>query len=281
MKTKFKISLLIFIGIFFITTSGAFAQKSIELKYNLNKGDKYLFMTDIDMDMTFEAMGSTTTMNQLMGIQMTALVNNIDGNEISQEYTFDQITMNQKIFGMEINYDSRDSSTFTSGMGAQIAEQMNKIIGSSIKIVIDDHGNFKEVDLSNISDNSDLVDNLGSGNSYAVYPEKKVKVGDSWETDIRPLEKSEMKVHAKYTILKIKRKQVELKVEGTVSANEIEGNEINLSGTTSGVMIVDRKTGMLIQSVIDSEIALDLEKGGNKIPATMMSTSETNVKKLN
>lgn len=281
MKTKIKISLLTLIGLLLISVSGAFAQKSIELKYNLNKGDKYLFMTDIDMDMTFEAMGSTTTMNQLMGIQMASLVNSIDGNEISQEYTFDQITMNQKIFGMELNYDSRDSSTFASGMGAQIGEQMNKIIGASIKIVIDDHGNFIDADLSNISDNSDLVDNLGSGNSYAIYPDKKIKVGDSWETDIRPLEKSEMKVHAKYTLLKVTRKQAELSFEGIISANEIDGNEINLSGTTSGVMIVDRKTGMLIQSVLDSEIAMDLEKGGNKIPATMMSTSETNVKKLN
>lgn len=46
-------------------------------------------------------------------------------------------------------------------------------------------------------------------------------------------------------------------------------------------MVVDRKTGMLIQSVIDLETEMDIEKGDVKIPALMMSTSVTNVKKVN
>ncbi|HJN06543.1 MAG TPA: DUF6263 family protein [Bacteroidales bacterium] len=281
MKTKIRISLWTLIGLFLFSISGVFAQKSVELQYNLNKGDKYLFITDIDMDMTFDARGTTTTMNSVMGIQMTSLINNIDGKEITQEITIDRIKMNQQIFGMELNYDSGDSSTFTSGMGAQIGEQMNKIIGATVMIIMDNHGNYKEVDFGSITDNSDLIDNFGSGNSYAVYPEKKVKVGDSWETDIKPLEKSEMKVHVVYTLLKMTRKQAVIGVEGVLSGNEVEGQEINLSGTTTGEMIVDRKTGMLIQSTIDTEIALDLERGDVKIPATMMSTSETNVKKAN
>lgn len=281
MKTKNTISRLTLIGLILIVTSAAFAQKSIELEYHLNEGDKYLFITDIDMDMTFEAMGSTTTMNQVMVIQMTSLVSNIEGNEISQEFTFDKITMNQKIFGMEINYDSGDSSTFSSGMGAQIAEQMNKIIGASIKIVMDDHGDIKEMDISSITDNSDLTNSFGSGNMYAVYPKHKIMVGESWETDIKPPKESEMKVHVKYTLLKITRKEAEIGFEGTLSANEIEGNEINLSGITVGTLTVDRKTGMLITSLIDLEMAMDLEKGGAKIPATMMSSYETNVRKVN
>ena len=281
MKTKIRISLWTLIGLFLFSISGVFAQKSVELQYNLNKGDKYLFITDIDMDMTFDARGTTTTMNSVMGIQMTSLINNIDGKEITQEITIDRIKMNQQIFGMELNYDSGDSSTFTSGMGDQIGEQMNKIIGATVMIIMDNHGNYKEVDFGSITDNSDLIDNFGSGNSYAVYPEKKVKVGDSWETDIKPLEKSEMKVHVVYTLLKMTRKQAVIGVEGVLSGNEVEGQEINLSGTTTGEMIVDRKTGMLIQSTIDTEIALDLERGDVKIPATMMSTSETNVKKAN
>ncbi len=281
MKSKIKISLWTFICLFLIGSSAAVAQKSIELKYNLNKGDKYLFITDIDMDMTFEAMGNTTTMNQVMGIQMSSMVTGINGNDINQDFTFDKIAMNQKIFGMEINYDSDDSSTFTSGMGAQIAQQMNKIIGAAIKISMDKYGTINEMDISSITDNSDLVNSFGSGNMYAVYPEHKIKVGESWEEDIKPPKKSEMKVHVKYTLLKATRKQAEIMVEGTLSANEIEGNEINLSGTTSGKMIVDRATGMLIESTIDSEIEMDLEQGGNKIPATMMSTSVTSVKKIN
>lgn len=281
MKSQIKISLATLIGLLLIGISSVFAQKSVNLEYDLSQGDNYQFTTDIDMDMTFEAMGQTTTMNQLMGIQMTSIVSSIEGDDINQDFTFDKIAMNQKIFGMEINYDSEDSSTFTSGMGAQIAEQMNKIIGATIKISMDKYGTINELDISSITDNSDLVNSFGSGNMYAVYPKHKIKVGESWEEDIKPPKESEMKVHVKYTLLKANKKQVEIGVEGTISANEIEGNEINLSGTTSGKMIVDRASGMLIQSTIESEVEMDLDKGGKKIPATMMSTSVTNVKKTN
>ena len=278
MKSKIQISLLLLAGLLFVNISVAIAQKSIELKYNLNEGDTYVFVTDMEQDITFEAMGQTTTLDQVMSIQMTSLITGIEGDDIKQDFTFDKIKMNQSIFGMEIVYDSEDSSTFT-GMGGQIAAEMNKVIGSTIKVIMDDRGNIKDMDLSSFTDNSDLSNNLSSGNTYAVYPEGKVNVGESWETDIKPLEDSEMKVHMNYTLLKVSRKQAVIGIEGTVSANEIQGQEIRLNGTTVGEMIVDTKTGMLINSVIDLELAMDLDQGGVKIPATIVSTSETNVTK--
>ena len=165
-------------------------------------------------------------------------------------------------------------------MGAKIGEEFNKIIGASVKVVMDDNGNIKDMDLSSITDNSDLTNNLSSGNTYAVYPEGKVKVGESWATDIKPLENSEMKVHMNYTLLKIARNHATIGVDGTLTANEVAGKEISLNGTTSGEMIVDRKTGILISSSIDMEIDMEMEEGGNKIPATIMSTAVTTVKKV-
>jgi len=279
MKSKIQISLFLLTSLILINISSAIAQKSVELMYILNEGDTYVFVTDMEQDITFEAMGQTTTLDQVMSIQMTSRITGIEGDDINQDFTFDKIMMNQSIFGMEIKYDSEDSSTFT-GMGGQIATEMNKVIGSTIKVVMDDHGNIKDMDLSSFTDNSDLSNNLSSGNTYAVYPEGKVNVGDSWETDIKPLEDSEMKVHMNYTLLKVSRKQAVIGIEGTVSANEIQGQEIRLNGTTVGEMIVDTKTGMLISSVIDLELAMDLDQGGVKIPATIISTSETNVTKV-
>jgi uncharacterized protein DUF6263 len=260
---------------------GSFAQRSITLEYDLSPNDIYEFVSDIDQDITFEAMGNTTTLEQVMTFKMKSVVKKIEGEEIHNEIAFDRIKMNQKIFGMEINYDSDDSSTFNSGMGSQIAAEMNKIVGKPVDFVMDKKGSIKKLDLSNITDNSDLANSLTSGNTYAVYPKDKVKVGDSWESDLEPLEGSEMKVHINYTLLKISRKQVVIGVEGILAGNEIQGEEINLNGTTVGEMIVDRSTGMLITSTIDMEIAVDIEQGGVKIPATILTTSVTNAKKLN
>ncbi len=278
MKLKIKISILL-LGLFLVNISSVVAQKSVQLRYNLNEGDHYIFVSDIGQEISFDAMGATTTLEQVMMFEMSSLVTKIEGDNISEDYVFERIKMDQKIFGMEIKYDSDDSSTFT-GMGAQIAEQMNKIIGAQIEIVKDNRGNLIDMDLSGFTENSDLMNNLSSGNSHAVYPEDKVKVGDTWETDINPMEDSEMRVHVVYTLLKISRKHVELGVVGTVSANEIEGKEITLSGSTAGTMIVDKKTGMLISSTIDLDMAMNLDQAGVTIPATIMGTTETKVRKV-
>ncbi len=180
---------------------------------------------------------------------------------------------------MEINYDSDDSSTYNSGMGAQMGAEMNKIIGESIIMIMDNRGNIISLDVNNVT-SADITNNITWGNTFVVYPEGKIKISDSWETDIEPLEDSEMKIHVKYTLLKLTRKQATIGINGVVSANVVEGQEVNLEGVTEGEMIVDNKTGMLISSVIDLEMAMDIEQGGAKFPATMMSTSTTNVNKL-
>ena len=279
MKLKIQKVLLAFTVIFLVFASNGFAQKSIELKYNLNVGDSYSFVSNTEQDITFDAMGTTTTLEQVMVFDMSTIVNKIEGDDISEVYVFDRIKMDQKIFGMEMKYDSDDSSTFE-GMGAQIAEQMNKIIGAQIEVVKDNRGNVLDIDLSKFNDNSDLANSLSSGNTHAVYPDRKIKVGESWETDVNPLKGSEMKVHVVYTLIKVSRKHAELSVKGNVTANEIEGEEIVLNGNTAGTMKVDRKTGMLISSTIDLDMSLELDQGGTKIPATIMGTTITTVSKV-
>jgi len=276
MKSRIKISIVIIASLLLVNLSNVYAQKSVSLKYNLNEGDRYNFVTNVDLDMSFEAMGTTMTMESVMIIEMTSVVNMVENDEISQDLIFDRIAMNQKVMGMEINYDSDDSSTYNSGMGAKMGAEMNKIIGESIVMIMDNRGNIKNLDVSNVT-STDITNNITSGNTFVVYPEGKIKIGDSWETDIEPLEDSEMKMHVKYTLLKATRKQSTIGIEGVVLANVVEGQEINLEGTTEGKMIVDNKTGMLISSVIDLEMVMDIEQGGVKFPASMMSTSTTNV----
>lgn len=278
MKSKSNFVLVALALVMLVFSGSAYAQKSIELKYNLKSGDAYNFVTDMDQDVSFDANGMTMTLEQVMTFKMTSSVTKVEDKMIDQDYTFNAIKMNQKIFGMEIDYDSEDSATWT-GMAAQVATEMNKFIGKSAKIVMDEKGNIKELDISEITDNDDLANSITSGNIYAVYPEGKVKVGDSWETDINPIKDNDMNVHMKYTLLKFNRKQAIIGLEGTLSGNEIKGEQINLNGATIGEMIVNVKTGMLISSTMDIEIAMDIENQGMKIPANVMSTTTTTATK--
>ncbi len=278
MKTKTGV-LLIIVSALFFNVNVAFSQKSAELKYKLKKGEKYNFSTNVDMDMTFEAGGNTATMESVMDIYMTSTILNVENDVINQDFVFDRIAMNQKIFGMEINYDSDDTSTYNSGMGAKVGQEMNKIIGQSIVMSMDDRGNIIDLDLSGI-DNTDITNNITSGNTYTVYPDHKVKVGDTWESDINPIKGGDMKVHVNYKLVKLSKKSATIEVKGSITANEVKGEEINMNGTTEGEMIVNVKTGILISSKIDLDMTMDIEQNGTKFPATLLSTSTTTVKKV-
>ena len=272
MKTIIRSAIVLTALIFSI--SAVNAQKSVSLKYKLNAGDQYDFVTELDQEVSFDANGQTMTLDQDMIFNMVSNVTSTDNDEIAQEIKFEKVVMTQAIFGMELHYNSADSATWT-GMGAQIAEEMNKLINKPISYVMDDRGNIKELDISSISENDDLSNNLTSGNTYAVYPEGKIKVGESWETDIEPLKDSDMTVHMKYTLLKASKKQATLGLEGTLKANEINSENMELNGTTVGEMVVDAKTGMLISSKMDIELAVELEQQGMKIPASILSTTVT------
>jgi len=66
-----------------------------------------------------------------------------------------------------------------------------------------------------------------------------------------------------------------------LKGNVIDGKEINLEGTTVGEMTINVKTGMLITSTMDIELAVDLEQQGMKVPANIMSTTVTTAEKIN
>ncbi len=270
---------LIAIAILIPTLAGTVsAQKSVRLKYKLKTGDKYEYLTALDQDISFETNGQAVALNQVMNFNMTMEISESDQPETYKIIsTIDRITMQQSVFGMEINYDSKDSSTFTSGMGKQIGDQMNKIIGKKFYTVIDSYGNIKSVDMSEISDNKDITDNINKSAEFAVFPDHKVAVGDSWETDVKPLNNSDMKVHTKYTLTKIKGKKAYISFESTISS--AGGSEMNISGTQKGEMTVDTKTGWTTHSETDQELKIDIDQGGMSIPAEVSGTSETNSKK--
>lgn len=255
------------------------AQKKVELKYELTTGDQYTYNIETDQDISFEANGQTMVMNSKIGFEMTGTINDNASDNIVVKTIIDRVTMTQSIFGMEIKYDSKDPASTENPMAAKIAEAFSDLIGSSYTMTMDNKGNVKEIDMKELTDNDDLAQNLSSGSNYAIYPDGKVAVGDSWEKDIEPLKTSDMKYHIKYTVLKIGKKETTLGVEGTITANSIDDAEVNLEGTQTGEMIVNTQTGWLITSTIDQELTLDIEQAGQKFPATISGTTiSTSVK---
>jgi len=271
------ISSLLFAG--FVNT--AMAQKSIELKYKLLPGDQFSNKSNIEQTIQFEAMGQKATLDQDMVFYMTSFIDSVKDGMITQRTVFDHIVMDQQIFGMQIKYDSQDTSTFDSPMGAEFATQMNKMIGAAVISVMNERGQVDRMDVLALGDAGDMSGNLNSGNNYAVYPDHKVKVGDNWTEQITPQESSNITVNMIYTLTRSTRQQAMLTLNGTLSEN-LTNPEANgkVDGTMKGEMTIDRKTGMVSLSKIQMDMTMQMEKDGMTFPATVTSFIDTEIKKI-
>ncbi|UBM61455.1 DUF6263 family protein [Candidatus Sulfidibacterium hydrothermale] len=251
----------------------SYGQKKVFLKYNLKKGETFITHTSTNQDITITAQGQTMNMNQVISSDITTKVEKVSADSIVTSNTMDKMTMDQTMFGQELKYDSSDPSTYASGRGKQIGEALNKLIGKAYKITMDHSGNIGSYDISElINEGGKVSSNLKSSNNYIVFPKHKIKVGDTWEADIRPMKTDNMKIHMKYTLKKLSGKKATISVSGTITANEIDGQTLNLSGTQSGTIVINTKTGWPISAHLTQDIKMKLEKNGMEIPMEISST---------
>lgn len=257
------------------------AQKSIDLKYNLQVGDQFSNESKIEQTIQFEAMGQKATLDQDMVFYMTSSIDSVNQGLITQKTVFDRIVMDQQIFGMEMKYDSQDSSTFNSPMGAEFATQMNKMIGAAVYATMNEKGKIDHMDVSALGDAGDMSGSLNSGNNYAVYPDHKVKVGDSWTEELTVQKSDKMAVKMTYTLTKATKKEAVISLAGTLSGNTLNPEASSeVDGTMKGEMTVDRKTGMVSVSKIQLDMTMQMDKDGMKFPAEVTSFIDTVIKKI-
>jgi len=248
------------------------AQKKVKLSYNLQTGNSYVSTIDLDQDIIFEANGQPMTLDQRIVFRTTSTIASHNNDSTTISTSIDAIRMEQSIFGMEIIYDSEDTSTLANPMAVEVGKAMEKVLGASMATVIDKNGNILHYDLGSLGENTDMGNNLSSGNSYIVFSGEKVAVGDTWEADITPMKNSDMKSHSKYTLNKISKKTVVIGVVSIITSNTMEGEDMKMDGTISGEMIIDRKSGWTLKSEMDMETELELEQNGMKFPATISGT---------
>ena len=269
---KMNLSLAV---LFLFSSLTVFSQKSVDLKYHVSKGDQYDYQISTDQDIVLDANGQTMTLNQTVEFKILSTIDEVTRDSIEIESKIKRIKTVQSMFGMQLVYDSDDPSTAQNPMIAKIAETMGAMIDKSYSVVMDKRGNMLKVNLKDLVDNDNISNNLSSGMQFGTYPDHKVKIGDSWENEITPLKTSDMKVKMKYTLLKVSGKKATLGIEGTITANNMEGMDMKMDGNQKGEMTVDTETGWLIESKIDQEIKMDIEQNGMKVPATISGTTTT------
>lgn len=252
-----------------------FGQKSVDLKYKLTKGDNYSYSITMDQDIVFKMNGQPMAVDYLMDFYSTSTVADYSADSITISGKIDRIKSTQGFMGMSITYDSDDPSSAQNPMAANIAKALGDIVGKGYTQVMDTYGNIVRMDFSDISGDDKIANSMNSGAQFGVYPKHSVSVGESWESDIKPVKGSDMQLKVTYTLLKITGKTATIGLTGTIKANSMEDVELKMDGTQKGEMSVDLNTGWLIESKVDQEIEMEIEQNGQVFPATVSGTITT------
>lgn len=284
-----KISIL-FAALLLIITAGGFqscktsssASTTKVLKFNLEQGKGYDYEMVWDLDSKVAGQESNISITGLYSMNVTSIDDKI--RSISTMYK--SLRMNMKLAGMTLDIDS-DKPVQNNGetdISKNPLGMMNKVVsgmvGKKFIIKVDEEGKVLEV-IGFEKIITDMVDSLGVDEGakaqamasmkdqfsdqnikdqfaqvFTIFPNKEIKVGDSWEKNYSTGGKMPAKYTTTFLVKDIEGDHVTLTTKTKIGSN---GDAQEISGTQTGNIIVDSKTGLMINGEFDQNLEVKTE----------------------
>ncbi len=276
-------------------------QQQIVLKFNLQPGDKYLFSSAMNQNIVQDMMGQQMNTTQNMVSDYLYDIQSIENGITTINVTFSTIKMDMDIAGMQrVSYDSNDPDAATSELKA-----LSNLVGQSFLMQVDATGSVQKIDglaeiiasvdgqqaemLKQSFGDSSMIQNMNQ--LINIYPNKNVGPGDSWiKTFSGPIAGiMQSEASSTFSLAEIEGDLAILNTDGQMSFSKIEGlganpmlqgAEFNLTGTQTGTLEVDIKSGLPVSTKLKQNITGDIDVQGFQIPMTIVSEMTITGKKL-
>lgn len=253
------------------------------LKFNFEKGKGYDYEMIINMDQ--DVMGQTMQMDMSNYYSMDVVED--DGTTKTISTTFDRFKMTMGVAGMNIEVDTDKPINSIGGQENPIAK-VNAILGAvkgkKFSMKVDAEGKVLDVTgLQNMA--TSIVDSMGLNEAERaqmiqkfsqqfndksikeqfervlyIFPNKEVKVGDSWTKTTTPSGPMGGKYTSTYTVKDIEGDMVTLEEKSTVNGAE---EKVKMTGTINGTLVVDSKSGLVVSA--DQDINMTTTTEGKTI----------------
>ncbi|HQV59280.1 MAG: hypothetical protein IPQ25_19345 [Chitinophagaceae bacterium] len=275
-KVKFSLLLVTAVAFSFIfcfssCQSTRSATTSRMLKFNFEKGKGYDYEMNINMNQ--EIMGSPTKLDISTYYSMD--VQEDDGTVKTLQTKYDRFKINMDVMGMQLDVDTDKPLPATGEEDMNPMSKVSKLFaaikGQEFTMKVDAEGKilevkgFKEMAESIVS-SMDIDDKGGKEESEKmkkqfdqqfndknireqfervlyIFPNKEVKVGDSWEKSTNMAGQLTGKMNSTYTVTDIEGDMVTLEEKTKIGSAE-EGAE--LEGEQNGILVVDSRTGLVV-----------------------------------
>lgn len=277
MKKLFSIASVLILSVTVLVihsckTSGA-ASGNV-LKFNLEKAKTYDYEIVWDMD---QKISDQDTKISLGGIYSVEVIEEKDGiKKLTGMYKSFKLYM--KMAGLEMDIDSEkpvepiDQAELKQNPMGMMSRIFSAIKGKSFSMQVDEEGKVLSVTGFDQIING-MVDSTGADENaklqiraslrdqfneqavkdqfaqiFTIFPNKKVKVGDNWEKHLQTGGKVPAKFLTVYTVKEIEGDHVTLNAKSNISS---VGGEMLVTGDQTGTLLVDSKTGLVLNAEFD------------------------------
>lgn len=301
-KMNYQMRVLATIIFSLISISG-FAQKTYVLRQNYPTGYRYDFSINSDQIINQKIGGRDVHLTQNIGTDYTFDITEGHNGEKDVKVTYNRIFMKSVAMGttMTYNSDEQDSTkknpfsglkgasffmTVTPYGGIKTVAGIDKMLDNMASKMTTDTSQVKQIKNALSKQFSEEVVKQTMESSFKIYPERAVKIGDSWTVDTKLQMSMPIETITEYTLKEVKDGIAILSVKGALVSKgsfEAMGNkmETDLKGTNSGETSIDIKTGVVLNSHLRIELYGKMKSMGQDIDFDMQGINKIVGKEVN
>ena len=275
----------------------------MQLSFNPEMGKKYEYQTNVVQHLKQSVMGQEMPVVTEMNSTYLMEIKNKTPQEVHVQYTYVDFTFLISSAMMNSKYDSKKPTENPSEIDKMLGKIFSALVGKQFSVVFAPDGSVKSVTgmeevmksmVNAVSDDGMLGAQLSAqmsqqfndesmknmfGQSFNFYPDKAVKIGDSWDMKNSILMNSmNFNINAKNTLKGINANMATIELAGDIDM-DVEGSK--LTGKQTGTMNVDTATGMPTTSDISQNMSGSIKAQGMDIQMEMITKTKTSAKVIN
>ncbi len=286
-----------------LITVSAFAQKTYVLRQNYPTGYKYDFTITSDQIINQKVAGRDIHLTQNIGTDYTFDITEGHYGEKDIKVTYNKIFIKSVAMGNTMTYSSDDQDstqknpfsgfkgasfymTVTPNGAIKTVAGIDKMLDNMAARMTKDTSQVKQIKNALSKQFSNEVMKQTMESSFKIYPDRAVKIGDSWTVDTKMQMGMPIETITQYTLKEVKYGIATLGVKGTLLSKgnfEVMGNkmETDLQGTNSGETSLDMKTGIVLNSHLRVELYGKMKSMGQDIDFEMQGINKIVGKEIN
>ncbi len=276
-------------------------QQEIQLKFNLQPGDKYFLSSTTKQAIVQEMMGQQMNTTQNIITDYVYDVQSVENGLTSINVTFSTIKLEMGIAGIQkASYDSEKPDEGTNEL-----KVLSNLVGKSFLIEVNEEGNVEKIEglakiISSVSGQEAEMLKMSFGDSSMIqnmnqvtniYPNKKVDIGDNWVKTFSGSVAGIMqsKATSTFSLSEVDGDLARLALNGDMDFSQLEGSAANpmmqgaafkLKGKQTGTLEVDIESGLPVLTKLKQDVSGTIEIQGLQIPTTISSDITITGKKL-